>query len=360
MFVFLGASLSAAAFQILGTDFFQIPNQLQNQQYTVQYLSNSLLTQTNQTLHEQTQKQLGDAQQLFAIYAARLILFPVLLFIIPIVISLVLTRVHPDKRIVPPLYMQIIVFAYYLLYALFHGQPSEIQQSISILMLVFVYTIMIPQLQDRIVLWVTGYTAHSEDMISYSFRARTRLERIEEVLTKDPFKTQLRILATPEDTNRGVELKTPKFSRFMTVIELEKNPRNDDETFINVVFFEKGQYYFKDSESIKEKAIDKIEYLKNVLERPEHMIKFEEINNSHAEHVKNSILDDTRGVYQHLGVVTNEGKFKIALFCIAIGIACGFFFIIKDNTNGFITLTIIILYVVFELPRRLIEKRRKK
>ena len=208
--------------------------------------------------------------------------------------------------------MQIIVFGYALIYLSFHDKYGQ-QLPVYLFMIGF-YSFFAGLTQNSLVTWIVGIPAKNTDLIRFSFKSYNNIKTIRDILLQEPFNTELGLVGKSQHTERGFVIKSNPKLKYDTIIELEKGAK-DNETFINVVIFERTEYDLKRTKRLDEYARRKKLYLIDVLGRDTHeeKIRFQEITPEHAEPLVSLILDDVKGIYTEIEGITKMTIFKIIM-----------------------------------------------
>ena len=158
----------------------------------------------------------------------------------PILLSLILTKFHPEKQIVPPLYLQILSFAWFLVYL--YNRPHYFNFG-SLFVLSF-YTALGGLLHDKIAIGILGHVTTKEDILVFSFKTETNVPQLQSILTMDKIRENLYLSKKTEKRNQSVLLRSPNDQQYQTVIELSETPEKG-KSLMNVAIFEKGRYALK-------------------------------------------------------------------------------------------------------------------
>lgn len=272
-----------------------------------------------------------------------------LLLATPLGLSLILTRRHPEKRIVPPGYLHLIAFFLYILFL--YKTPHLF--TLNILIPLFAYVAIVGITQEKITTSIFGVSAQHDDLIVVSLKAHSTREIVAGILTVPKFRNQLGLTGKVEPTERGLVLRVSRKSIYQTIVELREE-KQFNWTFINVVFYEKGQYYIKRTEALEEHARDQIAYLKDILSRSEHPVVLEDASLDQARPLVYSIMDEMKGLSLHGQEITTIGWLKIVSFlALVIVPTIGYFLgqLPLADAVGLVLSSLVI--VVLELPSRL-------
>lgn len=268
----------------------------------------------------------------------------ILLYITPIFLSLVLTRMNPEKRIVPPLYMQIIAVVWFLM---LRFEKTEM----TTLALLFAYIYLASTTQDKIVTCLYGISTHRDDVYGYSLRLNTAPKKIRDILMNERFRRTIGLQKDFEETDRGIILKTHKNDIYQIFIQIESDDEN--RALVNMVFFEKRKYNIKMTEDLIEFAQSKIAYIENVFSRDDYQLELQkESSLTHVQPLIDFVIDEMHGISPHVVGKPFASYFKLTAFIFALLISI--YFIFKwESIEGWAILAMILLYLAFELPDKL-------
>lgn len=271
----------------------------------------------------------------------------ILLYITPIFLSLVLTRINPEKRIIPPLYMQIIAVVWFLM---LRFEKTEIIT----LALLFAYIYLASPTQDKIATSLYGISTHRDDVYGYSLRLKTTPKKTRDILLNKRFRGTIGLQKDPEENDRGIILKSPKNDIYQIFIQLESD--SDNETLVNMVFFEKGKYNIKITEDLVEFTQSKIAYIENVFSRDDYQLELQkESSLTHVQPLIDFVIDEMQGISPHIVGRPFASYFKLTAFIFALLISIYFIFE-WESIEGWAILAMILLYLAFELPDKLRQR----
>jgi hypothetical protein len=269
----------------------------------------------------------------------------ILVFLTPIVLSLGLTRVHPEKRLVPPLYIQLITLGMFLATADYAASPY-----LSLLM-IGLYVGLGGLTQDKIVLAITGRTVDRDSIVRRAFMIVGDPERIAQVLTKFPYVGLDEMWDTKP--NGAIVLRSPKDREYTTVVEITRG-KQPNHSFLSVAFYQRTRYYLRKTADLEEYARIRLAYIRDVFSRDEYRTEVYEAPDSIATPLLDSIIDEMQGlVTTHFERLSGLGWVKMVSFIGAVAIVGILLFYMKDYGSAITTVALILLYLAFELPSRL-------
>lgn len=223
-----------------------------------------------------------------------------ILFSLPIILSLVFSKLNPEVQIVSPLNIQIISMALFIIISF-----QYVSNPLDLVGMVAWSTIFIGWVQDGIALTLLGRTADKNDILAASFIAYTDVEHLQSILLTKKFRSILGLRKKAEQTDEcGVILRSHSKTKYQLIVSLT-NETQKDKTFVDIAIFEKGRYALKRTEELEEYTIEKADYLKNILKRPKNSIKIGDV--SSARDLHSTLLS---GVCHHTHLPTHTYTHK--------------------------------------------------
>ena len=255
-----------------------------------------------------------------------------IVFITPILTSLVLTQLHPDKRIVPPLFMQAISFVLNLvpLISLKIVAPSQyigtIEQGIGGLYFVGIYYVIIGGIiQDSIVTWILGLTINGDNILRASLVASTDYSFARSIVTQKKYWNRIGLRMRLYKDKETVIIRSARNARTITSLEIAPHtksaPDEPVKTLINIIKFKKGSYYIKKDEELSESLRIAVLYIKDLFERQTPSIKATESSPDNAAALVNSSIAEMQGLTFQLQQTSTLGWVKSLAFAAATLIA---------------------------------------
>lgn len=275
-----------------------------------------------------------------------------ILFSLPIILSLVFSKLNPEVQIVSPLNIQIISMALFIIISF-----QYVSNPLDLVGMVAYWTIFIGWVQDGIALTLLGRTADKNDILTASFIAYTDVEHLKSILLTKKFRSILGLRKKAEETDEcGVILRSHSKTKYQLIVSLT-NETQKDKTFVDIAIFEKGRYALKRTEELEEYTIEKADYLKNILKRPGNSIKIGDVSSSHAENLQAFVIDEMQGKLIGIQKITWLGWLKIIVVILSVTfslVLCNMHLLSFENM--LIILVTIILYAIFEAPIRRRER----
>lgn len=276
----------------------------------------------------------------------QLIFAAVIVLLTPIILSLILSKLHPEKQIVSPLFMQIVALG---IFFCFMGS-----QSIDTLFLganLFVrlfYTLLGGFLQDMVIIGIIGRVAHRDDLIIHSFHLKAKFDLIQATLSQDKYQENLNLGKRTKRKKQSVTFRSSRDSDYQTVIEVTKT--SDLDCHVNIAFFNRGAYFLKRTEKIEEYSHRQVAYFKEIFERQS--IRVKNTSMADAENFLCAILDEMKGYSIKLEKMSNFGWIKIVAIICAICLSIGGYYYEVFNLGEMLTLFVSsIIFGIFELYR---------
>lgn len=320
IFVFLGGIVNAMAIRIF-TDYCLSVND---------YLKSSQLT-------------IWQAPQIIP----QLIICFATLFSVPIVLSLLLSRTHPEKRVVPPYYMQLIAFGL-LTFFVYNQLPTDFL----ILYVIFIYVITSGPLQDGIATYAIGKTVFTDNIIRHSWKIHTTINRVKDmVLSKQFLKlNNLKVIRKPK--GESIKLKTKNRRGFILILELKEGKVNK-ETIVNLVVYHLQAYFVKpitETDDVYMWAMDRIAIFRDNFAR-RLSVRVDDDTISNVDSLLNFVLDDMAGAISRFQEMATTRRITMIFSGVLILISIGFFAIGRFDV-GFGPLAIAIALIVDVILRK--------
>jgi hypothetical protein len=299
----------------------------------------SVLGQLNKTLGRSAT--LVDALPVIAIPA-------VLTYLVPIFLSVVLTRYHPAKMVVPPLFMQLVSFGLVVIFAYNFYQTF----GLVLYFVAFEYVIVGGLSQDLFARLLLGRMGSRSDILTASLVIRSRLDDVVGVLSNEKYSRNMNLGKRIHKSEGRAVFVSPKKYETVTALELKRS-HEDNETFVNVATFEKEKFYITRTDESDEWNRATVAYLKDILSRQDPPITVTDAPQIGGEALANEILDEIKGISSPWQM---RGWVSLLAFLVPIFIAAAFFFELRDYTDGYVTLALTAPYLAIEAPRVLGRK----
>jgi hypothetical protein len=248
------------------------------------------------------------------------IIFGVTVVLTPIGLSFLLTRFHPKKRIVPPLWMQIIAFALLL----FFVYNKFTTYNISVDYLLGFYAFVAGLLQDGLIVFALGRTAYKENVIKHSFIIYADIKEVNQLITSKQFleRWDLRIIQNEGCT---VKLKLDFPKGFQLFLEL-KEGAEPFTSILNIVACDIQAYSLgtvdKNSD-VYDWAMGKIDTLRGFFKRKNILVA--EGSESEADLLVGYVMDEMEGSFTRLRRMTARKRRSIYISLVLIAVSAGLF-----------------------------------
>lgn len=236
------------------------------------------------------------------------------LFIIPIFLSWFFSRNHPEKRLVPPLFIQGVTFG-----LLFFFSFNQFPEDFLYVYVLGIYVFVGGKIQDAIMVYSLGKRASSLNIIKYSFKVNADIGKVKEIVLTSQFRYLFELRRKIEKENATLKLRTSKNDNWQIIIEL-KETKNENETIINFAFFDEGSYYLnpiQKTDNSYEYALSKIEHIQKYFLR-RYSIKVESAPVANAESLVNFILDTFEGRLTRFQEMATQKRVSVILSSILI------------------------------------------
>lgn len=284
------------------------------------------------------------------ILVTQMSMYALILLAIPPLFSITATRLIPEKRIVPPFYIHMIAVGYMSFYfSTQHFMPNIWFLNIFVL---FMYSIFIGLTHDIIVQTILGRNVREKDLLTYSFKIKNiNVKNLENLFMSERHRRHFRLDGRIEEIDDGVRLRnTPDIDTRM-IIEIKTDK---DDVLLNLLFFERGRYYFKYTDMLIDDAKEKSRYIEDLIK--EKFNNIEKAPEQNAVLLKEDILERAGGLSSQVDKISRIGWAKIISFIIVVAIAISLI-VFDYMTEGITTLAVVLLYVIFDLPRKLLSRR---
>jgi len=305
-------------------------------------------------------------------YASLFLAFT-LVYSLMLITSLALTRVFPDRKVVPPFFMQMIVLVWFLSSIFSIGQYYQLipqsdyagnytlsvnQSILTWYLLGGVFLFVSGFTQDRVVTGVVGRTARYGNILRYSMKVMMEPKALRDLLLIEKFRRGLSVSRKTETDASGSIYLWRRFG-FTNVLQIELRPNKETrdgkemtDTVMNVIGYERRAYYVQTSDSQIEGFNGDLYYIKSILDRHDPPISYSKEPDTNADKLVYQAIDELQGLSPHIERVSKLGWLKLGGFIAALFIS-GFFFLSHDPTNGFILIGSAFLLLAFELPSRI-------
>ncbi len=216
--------------------------------------------------------------------AITFLLVAVFIYATPTLLSFAFILLQRDWRLVPPLYIGSVAF----ILLLFLDRQS------SVILPFGGFTAIASLVGDRIVVGSVGRNAPRDQIATYSLRVLADANRMRDILTQSRYTGVLWLRRKVEDTKRGFLFKRRR-SIVQGVIELERG--KNSETFVNIALYRVWNYWIEKTEGTEESLRLDVAYLKDILQRQEPPVPFEDASPNHCDHIVDDIIYEMMGIY---------------------------------------------------------------
>jgi len=266
-------------------------------------------------------------------------------FVVPIILSVSLTRLQSEKRIVPPLYMQAVLVIWFVVSGVGHIDVSYILGNTILLL----YAISAGLFQDSAARFLLGRTGQRNDIILRSLRISAKAEEIKAVLLSEGIRENLGLSSKVQETNEGSILRTPSDSEYQTVLQVTRSPSGS--SIMNIAFLEMTRFSMRRSSRLDEYGKRQIAYLKDLFGREEVPIYVVDAPLVNAGSLCNLILREMQGMIEELGI---SAGIKILAIAALLFIPTLLYYDGKLKLQDLLGLLLpICLFLITQLPTRL-------
>jgi len=272
--------------------------------------------------------------------------YGLIVVLIPILLSFVLSRVHPEKRIVPPLFMNILAVAYLIFFAYFNVIPSNALVWEGLVG----YAMLGGLFQDRVATYALGRTAPREKIFKYSCTVHADIHKTQKIILRRKYRKRLGApLVVEAEEGESLKLKSYPRDRIQTILEIVEGDKSD-ETTIHLAVFEKRAYDINFNEDVEEAGKAAIDYLEDIFFK-RNSIKIEPAPLTNADILVDYIVDEMLGAVTRFQEMSMQRRFSIIIAGIIIVVAVGLL-ISNLLIEGITTLVIGIGWIIDVVIRR--------
>ncbi len=220
-----------------------------------------------------------------------IIVSSIAIYFIPIGFSFIFSRTHPEKKLIPPLFIQIVsvgVLAFF-----FYNQ-------LIILFGVGYYAFIGGVTQDSITTYAFGSTVFTNNLVRHSFVIHTDIDRVKTLVISKQFRRLFGLKLLKNKKEETLKLMTGRRRGLKLILEI-KIGKLPSETIINVIFWDEGLYNIKPlgkDDYAFEWALNRISLVGDYFSR-HLLVKVEEGEIDNVEPLTNYIIDYFAGSISH-------------------------------------------------------------
>jgi hypothetical protein len=244
-----------------------------------------------------------------------------IVFSIPILFSFVFTRTHPEKRIVPPLGIQLISVSL-LLFFVYNQTTIDFQMIYSISFA----AVLMGLYQDAVVSRALGRTATTENIIQWSWKIPTNVNRVKDIMLSNRFRRLNNLALITKPKGETIRLRTRAKRGNILILELREDKVNE-ETIVNLAFYHLQAYGLKPIKEMDDSylwAMGRIGALKKTLNLLL-SVQITDGDEDSADSLVAYVLDDMTGALSRFQEMATTRKVAIILAIIFIAVAIGLF-----------------------------------
>lgn len=279
----------------------------------------------------------------------------IMLFLSPFLTSLALTKRTPELKIVPPFYVSLIGCAWLFAVWVFPFRYDSI-----LISLFGVFLIFLGYVEDNFVTSTLGLATERENIYLEHLKVFADIEQVKMRLTISAIEENLALSERVEgDSEQGYIFHTQSGFDFVNKISLVRDAKSSCQTDLRIVFYEKGRYNLRFSESFLEHSRKTRAYIKDILSNRAPPMKFETVTaftNNICDPLVDSVVDELQGYYMRYKRVPKVDAIRILAFLGILGLTV-ILFVLEQPAYGSLTAAIDFLIAVSELPD--VWRRRK-
>jgi hypothetical protein len=277
-------------------------------------------------------------------------LFLIFAVITPFLLSLILTAIQPEPKIVPPFYITLISFAW--LFVLWVN-PHNVSATLTPTITLGLFYVALGFAEDKLTTSILGIATERESIFFEHLTVVAEIEDVKARLIIPEIRRRLYLSERVEgNAEQGYLFKSIGGFIFKNQILLTKNKDSPQSTDLKVVYYEQRKYNLTVSRDFFEQASKNLVYLYEILYNRTPSFGFyivTDFTNKATDPLIDKVIDDLRGYYVKSKQFSNADKFKVVMF-VGILILTAALFLIEQPLYGELTIAIEVLLLVFELP----------
>jgi len=269
----------------------------------------------------------------------------IVFIVVPIMLSVLLTKLQSEKRIVPPSYMQVVLVVWFVVSGVGHIDVSYLLGN-TILSL---YAIAAGLFQDSAARFLLGRTGQRDDIILGSLRVNADAEEIKAVFLSEGIRENLGLSSKVQETSEGSILRTPSDSGYQTILQVTRS--RSGSSIISMAFLEMTRFSTKRSSRLDEYGKRQIAYLRDLFSREERSICVVDAPLANAQSLCSLVLREMQGMIEELGI---SAGIKILVAAAFLVIPTVLYYDGKLKLQEWLGLLLpICLFLISQLPTRL-------
>lgn len=278
--------------------------------------------------------------------------------ILPFILSLILTAIQSELRIVPPFYITLISAAWMLVLWV---NTSNVSTQLAPTLTLGMFYVTLGYGEDYATTYILGKAVERESIYYEHLRVYADIEDVKARFMVPEIAQSTHLSERVEgNAEQGYLFKTKSGPIFKNDIWINRDKDFPEVTSIKIVYYEVGRYNLRVSPRFIEEAHKMSRYLEDVFIYHEPKMGVEIIvpfTNKAFDRSIDRILDEMRGYYTRSKQFSTTDKFKIALL-VGILILTGILFAIEQPTYAILSIAIEVLIAVLGLPD-IIRKQRE-
>lgn len=231
----------------------------------------------------------------------------------PLILSFAFTLKHPEKRIIPPMFIQMIGISIFITDVVLHSRDFTLTFAAIYLSLLSIMPL--GAFLDQFIIFLLGRFIKAEDLKTSRLKVYSNQNTVASTIKNQARNTLHLHEKALEHSDTSIMFRTTKDVRFTTYVEIEPT-KDDGTTLVNMVFLEKGDYATVDSKDLQEYQREKTVYLQRVMLDKPNEIFAQPDDGTNAELISR-ITDDLLGVYQRSKSLSKAEKVRLVAYLLS-------------------------------------------
>ncbi len=286
---------------------------------------------------------------LFTSLFPEFLILAALVFLSPLLSSLLLTKTEPKLKIVPPYWISLVVMGWVLIHWYYPLTP------ISSISLIFGgLLVLVARAEDIVVTSIIGKAAEREVIFFEHLLVYANIESVKNRLCVPEIRTELALSSRIEgNVEEGYTLRTERGFDFCNRFLLTKDKQYLEEaTNLRIAHYQIGRYNLRTTPVFIEHMDKTSGYVERILLYREPRLAFERITpltNNVQDVLVDTIMDELMGAYAKSKRYSALDKVKIGA-TISIAVVSVILILIGQSVYGGFSAILDILYALSELP----------
>ncbi len=260
-----------------------------------------------------------------------------LIFIAPLLLSIVLTIAKPEKQLVPPLYVNLVAFGWFMAFTLIRYTSDFIVAFVLFGIAGYFGGVFL----NRVAVVLLGVAVNPDDLASFSFDVQAEFSKVCAIFDSEKYRPNIGILDEDKDekpsavtfTGRSANRFFVRVSDFFPIVRSR----------ITAIFYDRADWYVRPkSESLEEDAEAVSSYLKNIFSRNQmNVVEIASKPTPETEELIQMILKRMKGIIPRYEEVSKLGWAKIIAFVGAVAFIAVSAFLFQDYPTAIGLLVVI-------------------